>query len=111
MRRALAGCLLVALMAAAAAHAVPAPAAALKVVRLAPLTVRGTHFKPHERVKLTLTTDSKRTVRRVVATPTGTLTAVWTATLIDRCSAYALVARGAGGSTVTLTVRPLCPPA
>jgi hypothetical protein len=50
MRRALAGSLLAVAHAAGVAHALPVSGPGLKLVGLTPLTVRGTQFKPHERV-------------------------------------------------------------
>jgi hypothetical protein len=100
-----------AVLVAGVADAAPAQKAALHVVGLAPLTVRGTHFDPYEHVRLTLTTTAAHVVRHAVASPAGAFRTVVTGTAVDRCSAFAIVVRRADGSTVVLKVRPMCLPA
>src|SRR5438105_12928308 len=104
MRAALLISVLVLVLALAEGAAGVAPTPALKVVRLAPFTARGVHFRAHERVKLVLTTGSDRLVRRVVADRLGAFRAKFAAAAIDRCSGYVLIARGADGSHTALKV-------
>jgi hypothetical protein len=73
---------------------------ALHVVRLKPLTVAGTGFKPRERIVLRLTGDATGTARGT-ATARGTLTVKFPKAL-TACSLYAIRARGTAGSRAAL---------
>lgn len=72
--------------------------------------VRGSHFHPHERVRVTMTTTST-VVRSVRATRVGAFT-VALATAPDPCSsAVVITATGAAGDHAQLKVVPrACPP-
>jgi hypothetical protein len=96
-----------------ALSAVSAGAAAcpptLRLVGTQPLLLRGSGFHPRERVRVTAPARSARVVR---TTRRGTFRVeLEKTTPTDRCSAFAVVARGAHGETVILKVRPQCPPA
>ena len=68
----------------------------LELVRLAPLTIRGTGFKPAERVRLIVTADGVAT-RRVSATQLGRFV-VRLAIRPGRCTDVVVQAFGAAGS-------------
>jgi hypothetical protein len=82
--------------------------ARLSVVHTAPFTVRGSGFKPAERVALVVAVKSRRQ-RRVVASSTGSFVARFKGPAIGRCSAYFVRARGNRGSLAVLKVVPECP--
>jgi hypothetical protein len=106
---------LLGLLLGAVATAAPAPAAAakatLRIVKLSPLTIRGTGFKPSERVTLTLSAGATGTVRGT-ATSTGTVTVSFPKAKVAACTAYTLRAVGAAGTRVTVkrTVSASCKP-
>jgi hypothetical protein len=85
----------------------------LKLVRTAPLTVRGTHFYARERVRVTVDA-SRRFVRTVRTSAAGAFTATFdNASLVfDRCgNNWIISARGAGGDAAMLKLpQPDCPP-
>lgn len=83
-----------------AARAADQARPALHVVRLRPLTVAGTGFRPRERIVLTLTGDATGTARGT-ATVRGTF-AVKFPKALTACSLYAVRARGARGSRAAL---------
>jgi hypothetical protein len=63
-------------------------------------------------VKVTVTTDAQRSVKRLRATSTGTFTANFVAVELDRCSGMLVVATGSRGSQARLKMpQPACPPA
>ncbi len=105
---------LFAMLVGAVAAAAPAAAAkaTLRVVKLSPLTIRGTGFKPGERVKVTLSAGAAGTVRGT-ATAAGTLTVSLRKAKVTACTAYTLRAVGAAGTKVTFkrTVTASCKPA
>ncbi len=98
------------------AIATVAPAASakatLKIVKLNPLTIRGSGFKPAERVTLTLSAGATGTVRGT-ATAAGTITVSFPKAKVTACTAYTLRAVGAAGTKVTFkrTVAASCKPA
>jgi hypothetical protein len=98
----------------AVAAAAPAAAAkaSVRIVKLTPLTVRGTGFKPAERVTLTLSAGAAGTARGT-ATAAGVLTVSFPKTKVTACTAYTLRAVGAAGTKVTFrrTVTSSCKPA
>ena len=100
------------LCAVAAAAPAAAAKATLKVVKLTPLTIRGTGFKPTERVTVTLSAGPRQTVRGT-ATATGVLKVSFAKTKLTACTAYTLRAVGAAGTKVTFkrTVTASCKPA
>jgi hypothetical protein len=113
----LAGILVVALLLVglAATLAIGAPRshqarAALILTKRNPVTVRGTGFKPHTRVRVTLA-EAQKLVRRPLASSQGTFTATFSA-VIDRCSGWTVTASQPGRATVILHgPKPECPPA
>ena len=80
---------------------------ALRVVSSKPLTVRGTHFGSHERVRLTAG------ARAATVTAGGNGIFVVTIRGADRCNVARLLARGSAGSYVVLKMlpAPMCIPA
>jgi hypothetical protein len=91
--------------------AAPADASArarVTVVDTTPFTVRGSSFKPAERVALLVAVKS-RWQRTVVATSTGSFVARFTGPTIGRCTAYFVRARGNLGSVAVIKVVPECP--
>jgi hypothetical protein len=72
---------------------------ALHVRSLAPFSVRGTHFKPSERVRVTL---NGTWVGRGTANPSGGVVVTLRGAIADRCSGYLVTAVGSKGSRVTL---------
>ena len=84
--------------------------AALALKSRDPVTVRGTGFKAHSRVKVTLF-DGHTLVRRPTADRLGTFNASFPAA-IDRCTAWSITATQLGRAPVVLRgARPECPPA
>jgi len=89
----------------------------LTLVKAAPFTVKGQHFKARERVQLFLSVSGATVVRSVRAGAAGSFTADFdeVAVSADRCSVgFSLRAIGAGGSRAALrppekTPQPLCP--
>ncbi len=82
--------------------------ATLKLSSGAPMTLRGAHFRPNERVRVTVTSMLRRT-RQVTASPSGTFV-VRFAGAHDRCSGLVALAVGARGSRAGLKLPPLgCP--
>jgi hypothetical protein len=66
-----------------------------------PLTVRGSGFKAHEKVVVTVTLDGRFT-RTKDATAAGALTATWTATTVKAgCLSVSIRAVGNRGSVAT----------
>jgi hypothetical protein len=105
---------LLAVLVGTVAAAAPAAAAkaTLRVVKLSPLTIRGTGFKPAEHVKVALSAGASGTVRGT-ATAAGTLTVAFPKAKVTACTAYTLRAVGAAGTKVTFkrTVTASCKPA
>jgi hypothetical protein len=85
--------------------------ATLHVVRLKPFTVRGSGFKPAERVTVTLAGGPKGTAVGT-ANGSGTFTVTFSKAAVTACSAYVLHATGSVGSraTFTATLAPACRP-
>jgi hypothetical protein len=82
--------------------------ATLKLSAGIPLTLRGTHFRPNERVRVTLAGELRRT-KRVTAGRAGGFVVRFEAAY-DRCSGAIASAVGARGSRATLKLPPLgCP--
>ena len=82
--------------------------ARVAVVDKAPFTVRGSGFKPAERVALVVAVKS-RWERSVVASSTGSFVARFTGPTIKACTAYSVRASGNRGSLAVLKVLPECP--
>jgi hypothetical protein len=97
----------------AAAVAVPAaaggssPRAKVRIVTMSPLAVRGTGFKPHERVRVTASPGGTRRVR---ARADGSFRVAFSMPA-DRCSGLSVSAVGARGDHASLKLPQMaCPP-
>ena len=105
---------LLAVLFGAVATAAPAAAtkASLRIVKLSPLTIRGSGFKSAERVTLTLSAGAKGTARGT-ATAAGTVTVSFPKAKVTACTAYTLRASGAAGTKVIFkrVVKASCKPA
>ena len=85
----------------------------LHLADMQPVVVRGTGFKPVERVKVTTVVDSIRRARVVHSTRTGSFVVTFaTIERFDPCnSSFAAYATGAAGDKASLTVgQRMCPP-
>ena len=76
----------------------------LQVRSFAPFSVRGTHFRPFERVQVTL---NGTRAEASVASRTGVVLVTFRHANADRCSGYRLTAVGSKGSRTTLRSHPL----
>jgi hypothetical protein len=108
---------LVATACSALALAVPALAAgpppALRLVTTQPLTVRGVHFKSHERVRVTDHDGTAKRAKVVRASATGTFKVTFAMPMaIDPClESVRVTAAGARGSDAMLKLpQRACPP-
>src|SRR6266498_1017255 len=96
----------------AAALVIAAPAAAasarakLKITDATPMTIRGTAFHRHERVRITVQQPKAISTRRVRATVAGTFVASFPNVKVRRCQAWSVTAVGSRGSHATLVRRP-----
>lgn len=85
----------------------------LRVRTFNPFSVRGTHFHPAERVKVTVggagirRTAGSLLVLRSLATAQGTFVVVFHGVSISRCDGYLVQAKGSGGSVAALRAKPL----
>jgi uncharacterized protein YjeT (DUF2065 family) len=105
---------LVAILIGAVATVAPAAVtkATVKIVKLSPLTIRGSGFKPTERVTVTLSAGAAGTAR-ATATAAGVVTVSLPKAKVTACTAYTLRAVGSAGTKVTFrrTVTAACKPA
>jgi hypothetical protein len=108
---------LIALACSAMALAVPAVAAgpppALRLASTQPLTVRGVHFKSHERVRVTEHVGTAKRSKLIRATATGTFKVTFAgSTAIDPClESVSFTAVGGRGSAAALKLpQRACPP-
>ena len=108
---------LIALACSALAFAGPAAGsqstAALRLVTTQPLTVRGVHFKSHERVRVTQHLDASTRWKVVRATATGTFKVTFAVpTAIDPCleSVRVTAVGGRGSAAVLKLPQRACPP-
>jgi len=83
------------LVASAAAVLVHSARPTVRPVSMEPLVVAVAHFKPRERVRITV--DPPGTVRRIVVRRDGTLSVSFPTIPVDRCSGLNLYAVGATG--------------
>jgi hypothetical protein len=84
--------------------------ATLKLVKGAPLTVRGAGFKTGERVRLRVWAE-RVTTRRIAASDQGVFVARFPRVWYDRCAGLTVTAVGHRGSRAALkTPELLCPP-
>ena len=79
--------------------------AALKIIRMGPVTVRGTGFKPSERVVLRARTTTASATRTASAGATGTFTAAIPGISVGRCGRLSITAIGARGSRASVIRR------
>lgn len=105
---------LLAILIGAVATAAPSAVtkATVKIVKLSPLTIRGSGFKPTERVTVTLSAGAAGTAR-ATATAAGVVTVSLRRAKVTACTAYTLRAVGSAGTKVTFkrTVAASCKPA
>jgi hypothetical protein len=115
LRSLLASGLLIALVSTVAAEAAVARKPVLSLVRTSPaLVLRGTHFSPAKRVRLTLTFDGTRTAKLVRSNTSGAFLATFAAPKqFDACSdSFVVIAVGPTGERATAKFVPReCPPA
>ena len=72
--------------------------AALKLERTSPVTVRGTGFRPSERVVLRARTNTASMTRTVTAGASGAFAATIPGITVSRCGGLSITAIGARGS-------------
>jgi hypothetical protein len=90
-------------------HAAPGKAQ-LRLVRAAPLAVRGARFEAGEAVRLVVVARA-RTVKRVVADGRGRFVARFGDVFVDRCEGVRVIATGALGSRAAVKLpSAYCPP-
>jgi hypothetical protein len=86
----------------------------LRFIDLSPVKARGAHFRPHERLRLTLRAGGTKRIRTTRTSATGVFTVDFgTLQKQDRCSgSVSVVAVRAGGKRVSYTLPPMeCPTA
>jgi hypothetical protein len=83
---------------------------ALRLVDRQPLVLRGTGFKPRERVRVTVSADGDGATRRLRAGARGVFSASFAPMALHRCDALFASAVGASGSSAKLKAQPQCPP-
>jgi hypothetical protein len=84
--------------------------ARLTLVKGKPLALRGTGFRPHESVRITLLASIKRTVRRAETGANGAFR-VGIPPISDGCSLVTAYAVGSKGSRASMRIGgPPCPP-
>jgi hypothetical protein len=96
--------------AAAAGEREESAKAKLRLVRGAPLTLRGMQFDPHESVRLVVTAR-RRITKRLKANEAGSFVVGFRGLSVNRCQGFTALAVGASGSRASVT-RPnvYCPP-
>jgi hypothetical protein len=90
-----------------AASATAATAPSLRLGTMKPFVVEGRHFKPQERVLVTLTGVRPGAVRHSLATSTGTFRVSFGTVMLGHCSGFSVRAVGSGGSVASLKRPPL----
>jgi hypothetical protein len=80
----------------------PDRGAKLTVVKMQPLTLRGTRFLTAERVRLTVVAGGDRFVRSTTANSDGSFTQSFPAVMVDRCNRLIAVAIGSRGSRAAI---------
>jgi hypothetical protein len=93
----------------AAAVASPTRTAHITLASLTPVSVRGTSFRSHERVAVTVSAKSTRT-KTVTTGARGGFRVTFTSLSVGTCQAYAVRAKGNRGSVAFLKVTPECAP-
>jgi hypothetical protein len=84
-------------------------AAHVSVPALSPVIVRGTSFRPSERVRVTVSAKGSHT-KTVTANARGNFKTTFTGFSIGRCDPYLVRAKGSRGSSAFLKVIPECAP-
>ena len=108
-KRNLAGLLPLAAMAAAAATTSSSAQVArpsLTLVQRAPLVVRGTHFRPHEPIRLTAAYSGHDAAASVVTTRRGVLVARFPRFAAADCLRTVVHAAGRAGDEAALVIQP-----
>jgi hypothetical protein len=84
--------------------------ATLTLLKPQPVKVRGTRFLAGERVRITVSAQTRKT-KRVIASARGSFVVTVEGVAVDRCQALTAFAVGNGGSRASLKLpQPLCPP-
>lgn len=109
MTRALAVLIAVAAVLAAGASA-RSSGPRLVITATNPLSVRGAHFAPAERIRVTGFVKGATATRSVVATASGTFTVRFRTLDLSGCGIYGARATGSAGSKVTVRIAPECAP-
>jgi hypothetical protein len=100
----IAAALLATMLVMVAASSAKRPRPALTLHFRTSMVVDGSHFRSHERVRITSSVAAAKTVR---ANSRGAFTVTLTATPVDRCSAMFVRARGSAGSVAMVRRPPL----
>ena len=110
LRRAAVIAIVLCALATASANAGTSPS--LRLLDRSPLTVRGDHFTPRERVRVTATADGKVTRVAMRVSASGTFRAVLETVTVDRCSLVRVVAVGGSGrhAQIKMLPSPMCMP-
>jgi hypothetical protein len=93
-----------------ASSAAAASAPKVTLVDRAPVVLRGTSFKPYERIRLRTVMVGELTTRIVHATRTGSFRVSFTNVTLGACAAYSVRAIGDRGSRALLRLVPECAP-
>ena len=102
----------VAAVAAISAAGATTAAPTLSLAGRQPLVVRGTHFQPRERVRVTVYADETRTARVRASASGSFLVSFPGMVLVDRCTGLRVRAAGSQGSVALLKLPlPACLPA
>jgi hypothetical protein len=104
-RLALIACLLAAPLV-AASPAATSRQPMLRLTERSPVALAGTHFKPRERVRITVYASTKL-VRALRASPAGAFIARFGDLYVGRCASLRAVAVGLSGSSAQLKLLPL----
>jgi hypothetical protein len=78
----------------------------LAVVRTGPVTVKGTGFKAHDRVRVHLAAPGIDRTHRQRATARGSFTTAFESADVDECSGFTVTATGSGGERAKVHRRP-----
>ena len=85
----------------------PPATAVVRVPNTTPFVVRGTRFKPNERVRVVAQAEGRH-LRTVVATAKGAFTARFARITVGRCGGYFVRATGNKGSSASVRHMPAC---
>jgi hypothetical protein len=77
----------------------------LTLVRTDPVTVTGTGFKSHDRVRVRLVASGIDRTRRQRATARGSFKRAFKNAVVDRCSGFTVTATGSDGSLANVRQR------